>query len=107
VARPTCWPWRTKRSCGTAYWLAVLDQAIVWHGLLVGRGGRCEGVCLRTNKTCQQAVPHRRFSSFDTCRILPSCPRRRQPSADRLYAAWATPDEHVVIALDRIQGQEL
>jgi outer membrane protein assembly factor BamB len=45
--------------------------------------------------------PHPKYKANCNASATPALDR------DRLYIAWATPDEHVVLALDRRQGTEL
>lgn len=108
---PTTWTakdyrWRVSLP-GIGY-----SSPVIWHDRLyvtstVEEESRLIILCLSTAdgsvqwSTSVNCQPHPKYKANIDASTTPAL------DADRLYAAWATPDEHVVIALDRGQGKEV
>ncbi|MGO8747813.1 MAG: PQQ-binding-like beta-propeller repeat protein [Thermoguttaceae bacterium] len=108
---PTNWSakdyrWRVSLP-GIGYSSPVIWEDRLYITSTIEEEGRLIILCLKTAdgsvlwSTSVKCTPHPKYKSNIDASTTPALDK------DRLYAAWATPDEHVVIALDRIQGKEI
>ena len=108
---PTNWSahdyqWRVNLP-GIGYSSPVIWEDRLYITSTIEEEARLIMLCLRTAdgsvlwSTSVKCKPHAKYKSNIDASTTPALDK------DRLYAAWATPDEHVVIALDRIEGKEL
>lgn len=108
---PTDWSpkdhlWRVSLP-GIGYSSPVIWEDRLYITSTIEEEARLIFLCLSTAdgsvlwSTSVNCKPHPKYKANIDASTTPAL------DADRLYAAWATPDEHVVIALDRLQGKEL
>jgi len=108
---PTAWSakdyrWRVSLP-GIGYSSPVIWEDRLYITSTIEEQSRLIILCLSTAdgsvlwSTSVNCKPHPKYKANIDASTTPAL------DAERLYAAWATPDEHVVIALDRIQGREL
>jgi outer membrane protein assembly factor BamB len=108
---PTDWSakdyrWRVSLP-GIGYSSPVIWEDRLYITSTIEEEARLIILCLSTAdgsvlwSTSVNCKPHPKYKANIDASTTPAL------DTDRLYAAWATPDEHVVIALDRRQGKEL
>ena len=108
---PTDWSdkdyrWRVSLP-GIGYSSPVIWKDRIYITSTIEEESRLIILCLRTTdggvrwSTSLKCKPHPKYKSNIDASTTPALDK------ERLYAAWATPDEHVIVALDRLQGKEL